>query len=199
MLIHYLSHPQVDIAPDVPVPDWDLSQTGLDRARLLASSPWAQGLTRIISSDERKAVTTARILADKTGCDVEIHAGLGENDRSATGFLPPPEFEATADAFFGRPQESVRGWERAVDAQARIVTGMARAMARVLALSPAPAGRVCVVGHGAVGTLLMLHVAREPISRMHDQPAGGGNVFSYESKGPRLVHRWRRLEDLLAG
>ena len=195
MLIHYLTHPQVNIAPDVPVPDWDLSQAGLDRARLLASSPWTQGLTRIISSDERKAVTTARILADRAGCDVEVHAGLRENDRSATGFLPPPEFEAMADAFFGRPQESVRGWERAVDAQARIVTSMARA----LASRPTPAGRVCVVGHGAVGTLLMLHVAREPISRMHDQPAGGGNIFSYESEGPRLVHRWRRLEDLLAG
>lgn len=191
MLIHYLTHPQVAIDPAIAVPDWDLSQVGLERARSLATSAWTRDLTRIISSHERKAVTTARLLAEQAGCEVEIHDGLGENDRSATGFLPPPEFEAMADAFFARPQESVRGWERAVDAQARIVAGVAQA----LAARPVT-GRICIVGHGAVGTLLMLHVAREPISRMHDQPAGGGNMFSYDSEGPRLVHRWRRLEDI---
>jgi broad specificity phosphatase PhoE len=194
VLIHYLTHPQVAIDPAIAVPDWDLSETGLTRARLLAESAWAQGLTRIISSHERKAVTTAGLLAQASGCAVEIHPELGENDRSSTGFLPPPAFEAMADAFFARPRESVRGWERAVDAQARIAAGIAAALA-----SRPVTGRVCIVGHGAVGTLLMLHAAREPISRMHDQPAGGGNIFSYDSKGPRLIHRWRRLEDVVNG
>ena len=36
-----------------------------------------------------------------------IRADLGENDRSATGYLPKAEFEAMADAFFARPDESV--------------------------------------------------------------------------------------------
>ena len=49
------------------------------------------------------------------------HPGIGENDRSATGFLPREEFWATADLFFAHPTESIRGWERAIDAQARIV------------------------------------------------------------------------------
>jgi hypothetical protein len=48
-------------------------------------------------------------------------ADLGENDRSATGFLPPEEFERVADEFFGSPEKSARGWERAGDAQVRIV------------------------------------------------------------------------------
>jgi broad specificity phosphatase PhoE len=69
---------------------------------------------------------------------------LGENDRSATGYLPKQEFEATADAFYARPQESVRGWERAADAQARIV----RAVDQIVSQTPAE-GDVAIVGHGA--------------------------------------------------
>ena len=35
-----------------------------------------------------------------------IRADLGENDRSATGYLPRAEFEAMADAFFSRPDKA---------------------------------------------------------------------------------------------
>jgi len=61
-----------------------------------------------------------------------IVPGLRENDRSATGFLQKQEFEATADAFFAHPHESVRGWEAAVAAQARIV----RAVEEILSQAP---------------------------------------------------------------
>ena len=63
----------------------------------------------------------ARPMADRLGLTPIVIDGLGENDRSSTGYLPKAEFEAVADAFFARPEESVRGWERAVDAQRRIV------------------------------------------------------------------------------
>jgi hypothetical protein len=46
---------------------------------------------------------------------------MHENDRSATCFLEPNEFEAVADQFFAQSLVSVRGWERAIDAQFRIV------------------------------------------------------------------------------
>jgi len=56
------------------------------------------------------------------------HGCLGENDRSATGFLARDEFEATVNAFFAYPQDSIRGWEPAVDAQARIVRAIEQAV-----------------------------------------------------------------------
>ena len=37
-----------------------------------------------------------------------ILADLGENDRSATGYLPKAEFEALADAFFSAPMSAWR-------------------------------------------------------------------------------------------
>ena len=63
----------------------------------------------------------AEILSAPLGIVPEVRARMGENDRSATGFLPGPDFEAMADRFFAQPDQSAEGWERAVDAQARIM------------------------------------------------------------------------------
>jgi hypothetical protein len=53
---------------------------------------------------------------------------MHENDRSATGFLPPPEFEAVADAFFVRPLESVRGQYTAGAVEGEAVTAYLEAL-----------------------------------------------------------------------
>jgi len=164
----YLTHPEVRIDPDVPVPDWSLSETGRERAAKAASLPFAGDIRQVISSSELKAVETAQVFCGRLGVFHRALRFLHENDRSATGFLPPPEFEATADAFFANPHDSVRGWERAVDAQDRIVTGVKSALRHVPEEDP-----VLFVGHGAVGTLLMCHLMAAPISRTHDQKRGG--------------------------
>jgi broad specificity phosphatase PhoE len=120
--IFFITHPDVVIDPSVPVPDWPLTERGQARMRAMIAHPWARGVRRIFASNERKARDGAQILADGLGLSGYIVVDdLGENDRSATGYLAKQEFEATADAFFAHPQESVRGWEPAVIAEARIV------------------------------------------------------------------------------
>jgi broad specificity phosphatase PhoE len=99
--------------------------------------------------------------------------------------LPPDEFEAAAGDFFAKPLVAVKGWERAIDAEVRIV----RQVEHVLALNRA--GDVLFVGHGAVGTLLFCHYAGFAIDRVHDQPAGGGHYFAFAKDGRRGLHRWR--------
>jgi broad specificity phosphatase PhoE len=94
-----------------------------------------------------------------------VVGSLGENDRSATGYLPRDQFEAMADEFFGKPEDSIRGLERAIDAQRRIIS----AVERVIALSD-PNGDIAIVSHGGVGTLLLCHLKGLPISRTEDQP-----------------------------
>ncbi|HPE47304.1 MAG TPA: histidine phosphatase family protein [Hyphomonas sp.] len=186
----YLTHPQVQIDPDIPVPDWGLSETGRGRAALAAQLPALQAVARVYSSAERKAVETAAIIAGTSGVPVFELPRTHENDRSATGFLPPDEFEAVADAFFASPSESVRGWERAADAQARIVAETADAIHQALVQD------ILMVGHGAVGTLLYCHLAGLAISRRHDQPAGGGNLFAYQPAARRMLHPWKPVETL---
>jgi broad specificity phosphatase PhoE len=189
-LVRYLTHPQVKIDPAVPVPSWSLSVVGRARVETLENTGWLSGTTQIISSGERKAIETAEIMADKLNIAVEVRDLTHENDRSATGFLPPDEFEAVADQFFAQPSVSMRGWERAIDAQSRIVREVEQVLARDRA------GDVLFVGHGAVGTLLFCHYAGVAIDRIHDQPAGGGYCFAFVKDGRRVLHPWRRMEEL---
>lgn len=189
-IIRYLTHPQVQIDPDVPVPKWGLSPVGRARTETAAQSCWLASTIRIVSSGERKAIETAEIIAGRLGLAIEIREAMHENDRSATGFLAPAEFEQVADRFFAEPHLSIRGWERAVDAQSRIVRE-AEAV-----LSQDRPGDVLFVGHGAVGTLLFCHYAGHPIDRVHDQPAGGGCCFALAKQSRRVLHPWRRMEEM---
>ncbi|WP_353472952.1 phosphoglycerate mutase family protein [Salipiger sp. H15] len=193
MPCRYLTHPQIVVDPAREVPRWHLSDTGRTRVAALAASGALRGTTRIVSSDETKALETARPLAEALGLSVEVRPALHENDRSATGFLPPPEFEAVASRFFAEPETSVRGWERAVDAQARILS-------EVAACLDGPAqGDVLFVGHGGVGTLLWCALAGTPISRAHDQGPGGGNHFAFTWTPRAVLSPWQPMESLSAG
>ncbi len=187
--VHFITHPDVQVDPATPVPAWHLSPRGIHRATLMLAQAWVPGLASLFSSAERKAIDTAAILAAHTGLDVTVAPALGENDRASTGYLPGPEFEAMADAFFARPEESVRGWERAADAQARIVA----AVEAVLAL--APPGDVAIIAHGAVGALLLCRLKGVPISRAEDQPGrGGGNRFAFDRASHALLQGWQPID-----
>lgn len=189
----YLTHPQVRIDPAVPVPQWGLSEEGARRTRAGAGRGEFASLTHVVSSAETKAVETAEIIAGQLGLPVVVDELMHENDRSATGFLPPDEFERVADAFFAQPQNSVRGWERACDAQARIVGRVEAHLERI----PQDA-RMLFVGHGAVGTLLKCHLAGWAIDRRHDQPPGGGFWYAFSRSALREKNAsgvdWRPLD-----
>ncbi len=131
----------------------------------------------------------AEILAAAQGLTARHVPSLHENDRSATGYLPPEEFEQVADAFFANPREPVRGWERAIDAQARVVTTLKRLVAGVRQ------GDIAVVAHGGIGALFRAHLLDAPIDRTHDQPrGGGGHVMVVALPGWTLLQDWHRIE-----
>lgn len=186
----FITHAEVIIDPAVAVPDWPLSARGRVRHAMFAGTATAAGVTAVYCSAERKARDGALILAGARGLPATIIHGLHENDRSATGFLPPAAFEAMADRFFAEPSTSVRGWERAVDAQARIVGAIGAILA-----ADRTAGDIAVVAHGGVGALLWCHLNGLPISRRHDQPGtGGGHWFAFDRTTGAPVHGWRALE-----
>ena len=182
----FITHPEVTVDPARPVPRWHLSDTGIRRMRHFAESPEATGIAAVWSSTETKAIAAAGLLAARLSLGVQVAADLGENDRSATGFLPPPEFEAMADAFFARPQTSIRGWERAADAQARIVAAATRI------LDAHRGGDIAILAHGGVGTLLLSHYRGEPISRAADQPFQG-HYWTAALPARTILHPWRPI------
>ena len=152
--------------------------------------PWVPTITSIYASTEQKAVDGAEILARHLSLGYALCEGLGENDRSSTGFLPTPEFEKVADEFFAFPEQSVRGWERAADAQARIVSAVTR-----IAADDRSEGAIAIVSHGAVGTLLYCYLTQQAISRRWDQPAnGGGNFYPFMLHPMGAMHTWRAVD-----
>jgi broad specificity phosphatase PhoE len=190
-VVHFITHPEVSIDPTVPVPDWPLSPVGIRRMRLAMERPWLAAVRSVFCSAERKAMDAAGIMANHLGVSPIVVETLSENDRSATGYLARSEFEAVADEFFARPDDSVRGWERAADAQRRIVN----AVERVVLISVAGAD-TAIVSHGGVGSLLLCHLKGVPISRSHDQPGeGGGNFFSFDAADRHLLSEWRRIDE----
>ena len=188
MLLRYLTHPQVRIDASAPVPQWGLNEVGAARVAAFAERRVLSGTTTIVTSAETKAVETAGPIAASLGLKAVVREAMHENDRSATGFLPPSEFETVANEFFANPEIGIRGWERAVDAQVRIVRETEAALAGH------HGGDILFVGHGGVGTLLFCHLAGLPIDRMHDQPAGGGNVFAYDLSTRKVGHGWVAME-----
>lgn len=181
----FITHPEVVVDPGVPIADWSLSEVGRNRAtRLpgqLRDAPQA-----VICSAERKAIETATILAEALDLQTTVDPGLGEMDRTATGYLPPGEFEQTADDFFAQPEVSVRGWERGIDAQHRIET----AVRRNLCAGADPA--IAFVAHGGVGALLMASLMSAPISRALDQP-GLGSCFRFDARTWTLLSPWEPI------
>lgn len=191
----YVTHPQVRMDANVPVPLWGLSPEGRARAEAFAARRVLPPGAVVFSSRETKAVELADLVAAASGATVVSDHGMGENDRSATGFLPPDLFEATADRFFAEPHASIDGWERAIDAQSRIVAAVSAALRTV------GTGQVAMFcGHGAVGTLLKCHVGRRPIARMEDQSrhahSGGGNCFMFDLERMQLGCDWIAMEEL---
>ena len=146
----------------------------------MLDQPWVASIGRLVSSEETKALETAAILGEHLGLDVDVRPGIGENDRTATGFVPPDEFEQLADAFFAEPEASVQGWERASDAQSRIVAGLSD-------LLQADGADTAIVGPWRRRNTLVL------------PPHQRGNQPEPRPARPRpLLHRRHRLPDCIA-
>jgi broad specificity phosphatase PhoE len=191
VFLHVVTHPEVAVDPARPVPQWSLSAAGRERLHRLVVLPWVRTAGFVASSAERKALQTAQAVAAAAGRDVHVEEELGENDRSATGFVPPERFEVLADAFFADPEVSVEGWETAAAAQARIVGAVDRVLDLAARTVP-PSGSVVIATHGGVGTLLQCALRGVPVSRSLDQP-GQGSWFTVDTADRRVLHGWRRL------
>ena len=197
-LAYFITHPDVVVDPAIPIDRWPLSETGLARMRRVLDQPWAASLRHVFSSAEQKALDGAEVLRSSLGIPSTVIPGLGENDRSATGFLPPSEFWPVVEEFFANPTRSIRGWERAADAQARVVRAVREGLAQT-----APEESVAFVGHGGVGCLLRCQLEGRPISRAEEQPAaaegsppgsGGGHYFAFDRSSLALAGDWQPID-----
>lgn len=190
--ILFVTHPEVVIDPAVPVPRWPLSAKGRARMEALAEALARVPVHAVWSSDEQKALNGAAILSVRLKAPHHVEAGLGENDRSATGYIAPPRFWEVVAEFFAHPDVSVLGWETARDAQRRICA----AMARVAEMSPS--GLTIVVSHGGVGQLLTAALQGVAIGQeaRSPNPSGGGYLLLEASPLRLLGEGWGDIDTI---
>ncbi|MGO4525655.1 histidine phosphatase family protein [Microvirga sp. 2MCAF35] len=187
----FITHPEVVIDPAQPVPEWPLNATGRARMERFAALLADRDVSAVYSSTERKAMDGAAIVAETLGLSYGTDEDLGENDRSATGYIAPPEFWDVVREFFDRPHESIRGWERAVDAQTRIVNAVRRILRE-----DETSDDIVVVSHGAVGCLLTAHLQKVEIGKeSRPQHPGGGCFIVIDRDKFTLTQDWRAIED----
>ena len=79
----FLTHPEVVIDPDRPVPEWPLNATGRARMERFAGMLADRDISAVYASTERKAMDGAAIVAERIGLSYDTDEALGENDRSS--------------------------------------------------------------------------------------------------------------------
>ena len=189
--IYFVTHPDVVIDPAIPVPQWPLTERA-GAGCGTSSTRTGCHITALYCSTEQKAIDGAAILSEPLGMPFQQVAALGENDRSATGYLPKTEFEATANAFFARPSERVRGWERAIDAQARIIEAVEHIVSTTPGAGPIGVCPMAVWGHSCS----VISKACPSPGRKNSQGQRGATTFFSRcpkvhlfTAGSRLRHR----------
>lgn len=72
--VFLISHPEVVIDPNTPVPRWHLSSVGIERMRRFAAETMFDDLCSVWASTETKAIEAAGVLAARHGLGVHVHA-----------------------------------------------------------------------------------------------------------------------------
>lgn len=136
------SEPLVDAT--LPAPAWPLSAKGAADAATLANAlrPYTPGL--VVTSSERKAIETGRIMARLLGIDRVTDEDLIEQGLGTAPFFPDrAAFLAHVRDHFRRPNEPVLGAEPAIVAADRFANAVER---HTRADAPPP----ILVSHGRV-------------------------------------------------
>ncbi|MFQ5919973.1 MAG: histidine phosphatase family protein [Thermoplasmata archaeon] len=157
---------------------WALSSEGRAAAALLSKDPIWKGVGLLLTSPERKAEETARVIAEALGTPVEIREDLREVRR-------PWEAEGYEDkirAFLkGR---APKGWETREAAEARLQ--------RVVSKITGAKADIGVVSHALLLTLFLARASSSEPAFWLQHSIGFAEFAVYESDADVLLQGFRR-------
>jgi broad specificity phosphatase PhoE len=151
--------------------DPPLNELGREQSRRLAESLAGVPLAAVYSSDLRRAVETATIVAERTGVDVAPLPELREIDIGEWSGLTSEEIEDAYPENYRRLQETGRGWESGETYQQlgeRVVVAVKRIAAGH------PGDQILVVAHGGAIRSLLAHA--EGLDYLEHRRRRGGPV-----------------------
>jgi broad specificity phosphatase PhoE len=146
-----VKHAPPQIVPQVVSHRWVLAEEGCRRCDWLADELRAQGVTRLYSSLEPKALETAALVAVQIGLAVEPCRDLHENDRTGLDFIGSDELRRRLREFFTQSDRIVIGNETANGALGRFAQSIRNIAAKADGKASA------IVAHGTVLSLFVAH------------------------------------------
>ena len=157
--------------------DPPLNGTGRRQAAELGERLAGGGLTAVVSSDLRRALETAEIVAARVGLPVTRHKGLREIDVGEFEGLTRAEIDVRWPEATARFEQTGRGW-----LQGETVEAMSeRAVSALLEVAADnQGGRVLAVGHGGTIRAALARADRLDVvshRRVWPGPAANGAVF----------------------
>jgi probable phosphoglycerate mutase len=135
---------RVENEPGTPA-DPPLSDEGHEQARRVAEWLAPEGFDVVYSSPMRRAVETARPLADLLGLDVVVDDELAELDRGHHFYVPVEELKATGDPRYQQLLDGTLYGDVDVDTWSEVA---ALAVQRVIEAHPGQ--RIALFAHGGV-------------------------------------------------
>ena len=97
---------------------WPLSERGEQQAVALAAQAFWSEIVAIVSSDEPKAMASVQDVAIERGIPLLTRECLRELKRTSAWL---DDYEERVREAFESPARSIGGWERATDAQVRVL------------------------------------------------------------------------------
>ncbi|PYE51150.1 histidine phosphatase family protein [Deinococcus yavapaiensis] len=147
--LHLVRHAQTRQDSTVASHAWRLTDLGEQQAVELAERVATLSLSRVVTSEEPKAVRTGAVIARTLHLKAETRPGLAEHARTTAPYFDRPEdFHAAIRALFATPAERVFGEESANEAHDRFRAALTAFMAE-------REQDELVVTHGTVLSLLV--------------------------------------------
>lgn len=148
----FVRHAAVQPDPTVNSHEWLLTADGRSATHTLAHKLMPYQPSRIITSQEPKAVATGAALAEVLHLPAQSAPGLQEHDRRGVPYFEnKAEFETAVATLFTHPNELVFGNETAVQARMRLETAVQQQ------LKTYPQDTLVLITHGTVLTLFLCH------------------------------------------
>lgn len=156
--IYFITHPNVQVNPELPPDQWSLSQKGYQRLDQLSQESFWLEVQHIFASYDNRGQETGKYLAQKHNLPLQQFPGLHEYERRESPFLSLNDLRIAMRMFFKRPKESIFGWERALDAQNRIRNTLHQLIDEYPDLDT-----IAICSHGVIGSLLRSELMGHPI------------------------------------
>jgi len=139
------AEPDIDVA--VPAEEWSLTARGVESTSRLATILADLAPTVIVTSPERKAVETGRVIAGSLGLPLEQDASFSEHGASPLKFMTDyAEFRELVKRHFAEPDRIVMRDESSRDAGERFGRGIRQLEQQ----STSPADVPVIVSHGRI-------------------------------------------------